>query len=235
MNKKFKRVFVIVILLLTLIFVIVNSTLGKIDNLAPNGNIDIFDINIEHETDQTDDTFAETDTIIDENNNQTNKDSNSSKDKEETDKQEDVDNRVGLIVEDNNDEFVKQNKLKIFENSAFTMKNKIAPGSTNTYNFIIKNNNSFTIKYKIKMIEDNPHNINMKYRLKLNDQYIIGSENMWFSAESLDIDYVTLLSRETSSYSLDWKWFDSDNDTQIGEEVTDKYKLSINITAEEIS
>jgi len=49
-----------------------------------------------------------------------------------------------LLVYDKNGIFGVQ-KLRIFENPAYQFKNILAPGSENSYNFVIRNNNTFDI------------------------------------------------------------------------------------------
>ena len=68
----------------------------------------------------------------------------------------------------------------------------IAPESSNTYQFVVKNGTEYNLKYKIDFIENNPYQINMKYKLKKNDTSIGLDPNsqyelkIYIEAESTD-------------------------------------------------
>ena len=121
------------------------------------------------------------------------------------------------------------NDLKIFEKTLYTVDGKIAPESSNTYQFVVRNNTKYNIKYDIDFIETNPYNINMKYKLKKNDTYLI---DHYVSASELNINDMTLESSNNDTYYLEWKWVSSDNDTQIGTTANASYGLKIEIKAE---
>jgi len=116
----------------------------------------------------------------------------------------------------------------------YEMENKIAPESTNIYQFILKNNNDYNVKYSIDFTEENIHKINMKYRLVKNNEYIIGNENNWVTYEKLNVKNFFIKAKGTDKYNLEWKWFSSDNDTKIGESINEKYELKIKIEAEQV-
>ncbi len=121
------------------------------------------------------------------------------------------------------------NDLKIFEKTLYTVDGKIAPESSNTYQFVVRNNTKYNIKYDIDFIETNPYNINMKYKLKKNDTYLI---DHYVSASELNVIDVQLNSSNNDTYYLEWKWVSSDNDTQIGTTANASYGLKIEIKAE---
>ena len=79
-----------------------------------------------------------------------------------------------------------QNQLRIFSNPAYQMEPKIAPESSNTYEFIVRNNTSYDVAYKIDFIEENNNNINMKYRLKRGNTYVVGNDSTWVRYNDLD-------------------------------------------------
>ena len=81
------------------------------------------------------------------------------------------------------------------------------------------------------MEEDNPFNINMKYKLRSNNNYLVGSKNKYADVSKLSQRNILIKANSSKEYSLDWKWIDSDNDTEIGENINSNYKLSINIGA----
>lgn len=119
--------------------------------------------------------------------------------------------------------------LNIFTNSIYSVEGTIAPESENTYQFVVRNNTAYTIKYNINFIENNDYNINMKYKLKKNDNYIISN---YSNANALTITGYTLNPGENDTYYLDWKWISSDNDTSIGKNPDAKYGLKIEVKAE---
>lgn len=134
-----------------------------------------------------------------------------------------------VIIYDQNNQKIDAAPLKIFEHKSYQVKNDvIAPGTENTYQFIIRNNNEFAIIYDLEIDETNIYEINMKFRLKQNGEYILGSDNEWVTAEDLKQSEVILAHESYNVYTLDWKWFESKNDTKIGEDIESNYKLDIN-------
>ncbi|MCL2860471.1 MAG: hypothetical protein FWF46_08015 [Oscillospiraceae bacterium] len=83
-------------------------------------------------------------------------------------------------------------------------------------------------------IEDNEYNVNMKYKLKQNDSYVAGDFNTWVNASELNIQNLVLQENEQKTYTLEWKWIESTNDTEIGILESAIYQLSIHYCAEEI-
>lgn len=120
--------------------------------------------------------------------------------------------------------------LNIFKDSMYVKPGTIAPESTNTYKFIVKNGTSESIKYNINFVENNASNINMKYKLKKNDEYLISE---YVSYSELDIANLIIESGASDTYLLEWKWVSSDNDNYIGANGA-TYSLQINVDAESI-
>lgn len=212
-NKKIQHIIVIIILIILLITSIIGSSkLGKVDILIPTGNVDIFDINIccdDKCNDKDDSGMVNGDASYDNT----------------------VTGTFGII--DSNIKWYDQAQLNIFNNYAFQMKNIIAPGVSNTYNFIVRNNNSFPIKYSFKTTEDNIYKVNMKYRLKQNGQYVIGDNNNWVTYDKISVSNAIVSSKSKTLYSLEWKWEDNENDNYAGEAIDAIYKLIINVNAEQ--
>lgn len=137
-------------------------------------------------------------------------------------------NENQVIVYDENKQKIDTAPLKIFEHKSYHVKNDvIAPGTENTYQFIIRNNNEFAIIYDLNIVETNEYEINMKFRLKQNGEYILGNDKEWVTAEELKQSEVILAHESYNVYTLDWKWFESENDTKIGENIESNYKLNI--------
>ena len=122
-NKNTKRkIIVILLIILILLYFLIQYT-GYIENrgpAVPTGNVDIFEITCNCGMCAN------------------NKPSNESSDGINKDKSEISD----LIVYDRHK--VRDNKeLRIFSNPAYQYESIIAPGSTNSYTYVIRNNNYF--------------------------------------------------------------------------------------------
>ena len=167
-NILFTIVILILIVLNFLLLYLLKNDIGKIEYQTPTGNIDVFHIDCDcKDTEKTETVFGD----------------NSVGEKLESNP---IYNEDGsILINDENGNWNYQNKLKIFENPAFEMKELIAPGSTNVYQFVIYNNADNKMEYAFKMSEINDNRINMKYRLKLNGEYIIGNDKTWVTAEKL--------------------------------------------------
>ena len=124
------------------------------------------------------------------------------------------------------------NDLNIFTKSAYAMEGKIAPESSNVYQFMIRNTTDYKLKYKINFIETNSYHINMKYKLKKNDTYLV---DHYVSANELNIDNMIININENDTYYLEWKWISSDNDNSIGANPEAKYGIRIEVEADGIN
>lgn len=122
------------------------------------------------------------------------------------------------------------NNLNVFSNPVYKGEAMIAPGSENSYEFIIRNKVNKKVKYKFVFNETSVYKINMKYRLKRNDKYIVGNENTWVSYNELNTKEMEVDYNKADNYILDWKWFDGENDNLIGKLQND-YNLSITLSA----
>ena len=219
-KDKFFRI-IAILLIIIIIILLFFSRFGRINNYSmPTGNVDVFDIdvNCNHQRDgETDDI-----TYIDENGNPTAV-------LPAFDEQKDSKTLGVVFVDDKNGNYVYQKNLNIFNNAAFAYTNKIAPGVSNTYHFVVHNSSDMNLKYYIEMYEDSEYQVNLKYRLKRNNSYVIGNDNTWVTANELKTAFQNISYSSSDSYSLDWKWFDEDNvkDTIAGENMTSLYKLNI--------
>lgn len=213
-NKKIKALnLFFCILLIFLIYLLIHQ-FGLINdkkNKVPTGNVDIIDIDGDNIT------------------NDINENPNNNIDKNKLDNKSNL-RESNFIVEDNYSIW-NSKKLRIFTNQAYQYTSKIAPNLSNSYDFIIKNNSKYDLYVDIYMEEDNPFNINMKYKLRSNNNYLVGSKNKYADVSKLSQRNILIKANSSKEYSLDWKWIDSDNDTEIGENINSNYKLSINIGA----
>ncbi len=233
MNKVAIIIFVLVILLIVSIYLLILN-FGYIknhDSLRPTGNVDIFDIDCDCSNCNNSDDKKSIGSSRSDSNDSNIVDENKSDDIDKNKLDDSVnDDSSGLIVSDNYTVWGSK-KLRIFSNQAYEYTSKIAPSSANSYVFVIRNNNTFDIVVDISMVEDNPYKVNMKYKLRSKGVYLAGNDSRYDEVSKLNVRNITIKSKESISYILDWKWIDSDNDTSIGESIDANYKLSINIGA----
>lgn len=255
MRKKDALYICIIIILLTISIVLLfNTKFNKVEtnNEYPTGNIDIFDINIKCEdinenidsskNKNTDKNIVNNKNVIskrkcvytDSNGNKkTIYSGNDQKSENIIEKEKTLEELI--YVDDKSGNYVYQNNLNIFRNPAFNYKNKIAPGSHNTYNFQVHNSSNMTLNYNIDFSVESEYDINLKYRIRKNNEYIAGDENNYVSINDISIPLTLLNSDSTDNYSIDWKWFDNDeNDNIIGENMKEEYKLMIHIYFDQV-
>lgn len=206
-NKKIKALnLFFCILLIFLIYLLIHQ-FGLINdkkNKVPTGNVDIIDIDGDNIT------------------NDINENPNNNIDKNKLDN--------NFIVKDNYTIWSNK-RLRIFSNQAYEYFSKIAPGVSNSYDFVIKNNNDFPVLVDISMKEVNPYSINMEYKLRSENSFLAGSSFKYVSVKKLSQKNIYLKAHSSKLYSLDWKWIDSDNDTEIGEILDANYKLLVYVGA----
>ncbi len=259
-NQKSKLFWIIPTVLLIIILILLSFYInfGKAEepNYIPTGNVDVFDIDISCNCDKNDSVKAKTNIKNTSSNitkncvttdrygnkisipkySSSTKENNNSNENNTPDKKDDSDGKV--YVDDIDGNYIYHKNLRIFNNSAFKYKNKIAPGTSNVYNFTVHNSSKMNLKYYIKMEEKTSYKINLKYRLKRNNSYIIGNKNSWVNANQLITEFNKINSKNSDKYSLDWKWEYDDGkdkqDTNVGENMDDAYKLSISIYFEQV-
>ena len=215
-------ILLIIIILLLLFFI----RFGRIRySLVPTGNVDVFDIDIRCNCTGKDNCV----TTNDEGETVTIPTFNEDKDKKVL---------GNVFVDDANGNYIYQQKLRIFSNAAFKYTDKIAPGVSNSYHFVVHNSTNAKLKYFIQMYEDSEYFVNLKYRLKRNNNFVIGDEDKWVTANELKTEFSKINISSSDSYSLDWKWeYDDgvdDLDTLAGKEMESLYKLNIRFYFEEV-
>lgn len=146
--------------------------------------------------------------------------------------EENIEGEAGLDVYDIEMHWDGVTEAKIFTNSMYTLEGKIAPESSNTYQFVVKNGNNYRLKYDISFVEDNPYNANMKYKLKKNDTYVISE---YVSADELMSQNNILEANNYDTFYLEWKWVSNSNDTEVGRIDNATYGLKIEVKAESIN
>ncbi len=246
-NKIIDWIVKIILVIIIILLLIHNCELSKKRNgekydnkeSTPTGNVQIIEINcdknecivpsiVPKDDNKPDDSVTNVD------NDNLGKDSNFSKDNTiPVDNQSNNENgnndEPKLVVFDSEITWNGSAEAKIFKNSMYETEDFIAPEMSNTYQFIIKNGTEYKLKYNMSFIEDNPYNINMKYKLKKNDTYIV---DHYVSFNELNVSDFILNSKSNDTYYLEWKWVSSDNDTEIGKTPDVNYSLKINVGAE---
>jgi len=234
-RKKEKKLTIVIIILLLIILALIlfGISIGKIEHLIPTGNVDVFVI--DHNFDDEDETKKASksdkvesvegktwNTVIPDKKKNT---------KKEEQQDEEPDYEPG--VKDPDGKWKNQNELHIFANPVYQMKSKIAPGVSNSYHFVVYNSSNRVLDYRMTVVEENPYNINMKYRLKRENTYVVGSSSSWVDISDLNISKDHLQINASDKYTLEWKWVDTSYDTSIGELNYADYKLIASITFEE--
>ncbi len=144
-----------------------------------------------------------------------------------------ISNNEGFFVSNKSIRWDSTNELRIFNNPVYNMDPKIAPGDSNIYQFVVRNNTTYNVIYSIKFNEENDSNLNIKYRLRKGNTYIAGN-NGYVDYNQLDQNEIILNSGEKDTYYLEWKWIGTDNDNDVAG-IQAAYSISIEIEAESIN
>ena len=134
-----------------------------------------------------------------------------------------------FFVSDNVDMWRQQDEINIFDVPG------IAPGYSGTYDFVINNNTKSGAVYAILFEETNIHKANVLYKLKRTGEYIAGDEDTYVSYDKLSFENRPLYSNQKDYYTVEWKWVDADNDTEVGRTPNATYTLKISVSANEAS
>ena len=231
-NKINKILATIIVVLIIIIFLLLLKGCSKDDgNISHEGKVNVFeikcDVDCECNCEQQDNKNKEDDKNTNSENNKDNKSNDNSKEVINI-IDEDDNTELDIKVLDNNKTWKDQENINIFNDSTYVVKGKIAPESTGTYQFIVKNSTKYNVKYNVTFSETNNYHINMKYKLKKNNEYIIED---WVTYSELAQSNIRLNTSSSDTYYLEWKWFSSSNDNSIGEDINSKYGLSIEIRA----
>lgn len=136
-----------------------------------------------------------------------------------------------VIIGDNDGVWDVTEQLRIFQNPMYQMEEIIAPGSSNSYQFYVRNNTGCQVEYELSFIETNPYAVNMKYKLKINNTDITKD---WVSITELSQYKGQLASASEDVYYLEWKWIEAENDTDVGANIEAFYQLKIQMNGQQI-
>ena len=133
-----------------------------------------------------------------------------------------------FIVEDNKKVWTEDTDIEIFKTTYTDNQGKIvvlgsnsnkvlAPGTSNTYTFTLKNTSLYEIEYSVKFeatFLNELLTIPIKVKLKEGDEYILGSDEAYQDVTGLNqIDQTKKLQAEKEiSYTLQWMWEFEGND-----------------------
>ena len=148
---------------------------------------------------------------------------------------ENPENQIQIIKVNQGDiEVTKNTNLNIFNNLKFNGEKKIAPKSSGSYKFCIKNESPNDIVYHIKFTDKMNHFVNMKYRLKIDNVYIKGNEKEYITIDELNVDNIKVVKGSINTFTLEWYWADDDYmDTYVGSMKDDQYyTLNLEILSE---
>ena len=241
--------FIIFILIIIIILLLLRGCCKEDVEIINKGNVNVFELKCETDCNcpkcKQEDKNKEN-SKNDKSNNKSNSKDNSQPSSKESDddspeeiniqpssKENDDDSQEELIIKvfDQNKTWSENTNLNLFEDSAYVVKGKIAPESSGTYQFVIKNSTTFNVDYMLDFSEINNSNINMKYRLKKNNDYVVSD---WVTFSLLKQENIRLNSKSSDTYYLEWKWYGSSNDNSIGNDLSSKYGLSIDINAVQV-
>lgn len=136
-------------------------------------------------------------------------------------------NQIQVYQIDSENYWNTKTPLDIFKNPRYDNKKIIAPSDTGKYDFFVENVAKKDIKINILLEDINPYKLNMKYRLKQEEKYVIGNENTWESIESMKLKEIKLSEKQIILYTLEWKLEDIPSD-KIVNKIAD-YSLQITI------
>lgn len=142
-----------------------------------------------------------------------------------------VDYADRILVKEGNKNFEELKELNIFNNSYFKDEALIAPGVQGKYNFVVVNETPVNFKYNINFEEVNQYGVNMVFKIKRNGEYIAGNEDTWLDKGTIDFLNYKLNAKTEDLYTVEWKWEDAENDTDVGEIKGANYKLNVKVTA----
>lgn len=208
----------------------VTSNIASNSNITSNDNSNITSNNKSNKTSNSKSTINSNKTsnkvsnissnqIIDSNNN-SNVTSNSNT---TSDSNFVVDENGDLTITDYEDGWNQDVELKIFD------VDYVSPGDKGSYDFVVNNNTKGIYKYKLSLDETNIYNVNMRYKIKRNGKYIVGNSNTYVKISNVNIEDKILKSNEKDNYTIEWKWVDAANDTEVGRTDGAYYTLKLNI------
>lgn len=134
-------------------------------------------------------------------------------------------------------------QLNIFNSPAHDGAKIIFPGAHGEYDFFVYNITTGAIGVDLHFSDENPNRVPMRYKVKIDGAYHIGSDARWYTMPEivkLPALFCTLAPGSNLRVTVIWEWQDVDDirDTQLGIAAADgraEYLLSIKAVAESYS
>lgn len=145
-----------------------------------------------------------------------------------------IDNSARFKVLQGKDQWSELKQLDIFRNKYFNDESIIAPGVDGSYNFTVENESDSKFEYDVVFIEENKYNVTMVYKLKVNGNYLAGNSNEWVKYDKLNRSKMIINANSIDLYTIEWKWQDAPNDTEVGQTEGANYKMNIQVNATQI-
>lgn len=162
------------------------------------------------------------------NNNNNGKDNSSNSGSNGDSNDDIVDTGINFEVTENSKSWSQIENLGIFKDE-FLKSNKIYPGISGKYEFKVENKSDFYINYKINMEVLSNYNVNLKYKIIKNGEYI---NNEYKYINEINIPNYDIANGSKDTYIIEWKWIDNDSADTLAGQNADlvKYSLKISIS-----
>ena len=214
-EKIYYRIIAFIIIILFLALYIISDKMWKIMEIGSGGSVavgeDIYEkqqdtqnsnnkakVGSKTENNDTSNGILTDGTII--NNQEEKKDTNQNETEQKEPEKPKEYKTIKLLEEDN---FKIQEDLDIFSNPNYNNQKIIMPEAKNTYIFFIENATSQSVITKIKFIETNTENINMKYKIKVGEQEVNAT---WESATNIAAQDFSIPINNKVPIVIDWYW-----------------------------
>lgn len=162
------------------------------------------------------------------NNNSRNNSNSNSNNNSNSGSNEIIDSDINFVVTEDSKSWNQIGNLGIFKN-AYSNSNKIYPGISGKYEFKVENKSDFYINYKINMEVLSNYNVNLKYKIIKNGEYL-NTEYKYIN--EINIPNYDLANGSKDTYIIEWKWIDDDQSDTLAGQNADlvKYSLKISIS-----
>lgn len=119
--------------------------------------------------------------------------------------------------------------INIFDNTNANGEKVIWEGLQGKYEFTVENVYKDMVFFGLLVEEKNLQEIEIKYRFKSNNIYIVGNKEKWADIKELNIDSIKLLPSQKATYTLEWMVTDIDDKYLINREENARYTLYVDL------
>ena len=116
----------------------------------------------------------------------------------------------------------------------------IWPGYNDEFVFYVQNDGEVPLNYQISFVEENAKSIPLRFKLKIDDEYALGSATEWVDSATYSGANTLILPGDTVKYTIVWEWqyetSDEGNkyDTNLGIEGLAEYIVHSTVYFEEV-